>query len=347
MKEVQVVRVVDGDTIDVLDGSENVRVRLLNVDTPESVDPDKPVECGAEEASKFLAGRLPPGSNVSLGYDRVRVDGYGRVLAGVISEGSLVNAEIALKGLGRAVVFSGNEKYYPEVLAAQEEARRRGAGLYSTQIECSLPSQIASLPAQELSTVLSPEASLEELVATLTEIDAALVGIQALRDQLAGDSSVMPLAFYTTSELEHMRFKVVNRMDSLQSARDYAGERVETMRSQAAALEAEEAAKQERENQAREAGAAAQPSNDIETVSESEWAGSPGYQQQAVGENETVSGGGTVEPTAPATSAGVAQQEDSAQDQGSTRPPNAAPCRSYAPGGKTFVYIDCVTKQPI
>lgn len=59
-------RVVDGDTVDVRFDGRLERVRLLNVDTPETVDPDRPVECLGEEATEFLTELLPPGTEVTL-----------------------------------------------------------------------------------------------------------------------------------------------------------------------------------------------------------------------------------------------------------------------------------------
>src|SRR4051794_17790781 len=59
-----VVKVVDGDTIDVRYDGDTHRVRLLNIDTPETVDPEKPVQCLGPEASDYVKDRLPVGSQV-------------------------------------------------------------------------------------------------------------------------------------------------------------------------------------------------------------------------------------------------------------------------------------------
>lgn len=80
---VSVVRVVDGNTVVVDRGGESVDVRLLNVDTPETKHPDKPVECLGPEATAFLKRHLPVGAAVELQYDRERQDRYGRDPAGV------------------------------------------------------------------------------------------------------------------------------------------------------------------------------------------------------------------------------------------------------------------------
>lgn len=104
-------RVIDGDTIDVRMGGDTVRVRLLNIDAPETKDPNEPVECLGPEASKFLSDRLPPGTEITLEYDVERKDRYGRTLAGVFESGHLVNAEIAAAGLGAPVVFEPNRRF--------------------------------------------------------------------------------------------------------------------------------------------------------------------------------------------------------------------------------------------
>jgi endonuclease YncB( thermonuclease family) len=79
-----VVRVVDGDTI-VLDGQE--KVRLIGVDTPETVDPRKPVQYFGHEASAFTTHHLA-GKAVHLAYDWQRQDRYRRTLAMSVSRAS-------------------------------------------------------------------------------------------------------------------------------------------------------------------------------------------------------------------------------------------------------------------
>lgn len=132
-----VVRVVDGDTIVVdYDGADH-RVRLLNVDTPETVQPGQPVECLGPEAASFLRDRLPEGAPVVLRFDEERLDRYDRQLAGVFdADDVLLNAEIARAGLGVAVLFEPNRRFYDDVLSAQEEAERRQVGLHSPELSC-------------------------------------------------------------------------------------------------------------------------------------------------------------------------------------------------------------------
>ena len=139
-----VVRVIDGDTLIVSINNGDHTIRLLNVDTPETKDPNQPVECLGPQASKYLEETLPKGTHIRLEFDVERHDKYGRTLAGVFtSDGSLVNAEIAREGLGIPVQFGQNRKFLPPVQAAYEQARTAKTGLFSDEIECTLPAQLA------------------------------------------------------------------------------------------------------------------------------------------------------------------------------------------------------------
>lgn len=94
-----VERVVDGDTIRVQGVG---AVRLIGVDTPETVDPRKPVQPYGREASAFTR-MLAEGKIVRLEFDWQRADRYGRTLAYVyLPDGTLLNAEIIQRGYGFA-----------------------------------------------------------------------------------------------------------------------------------------------------------------------------------------------------------------------------------------------------
>jgi len=72
-------RVVDGDTLKVMVNDEELTVRMLGVDTPESVKSGTPVQAGSLEASDYT--KQLTGKKVLLVYDKKRLDFYGRVLA--------------------------------------------------------------------------------------------------------------------------------------------------------------------------------------------------------------------------------------------------------------------------
>jgi micrococcal nuclease len=123
-----VVRVVDGDTI-VLDHQE--KVRLIGVDTPETVDPRKPVQYFGHEASAFTTQRLQ-GKQVHLAYDWQRTDKYRRTLAYVCLEGELVNETIIREGYGVALTkYPFNADVMARFRAAEADARARRHGLWA------------------------------------------------------------------------------------------------------------------------------------------------------------------------------------------------------------------------
>ncbi|MFK0083951.1 thermonuclease family protein [Glutamicibacter sp. NPDC090743] len=120
------------------------RVRLLNIDTPETVDPNKAVECLGPEASEHLESLLQPGDKVDLEYDIEREDRYGRTLAAVYKDDEFINRSIAAAGLGIAVKYEPNTKFYNEVLEGQNEAEKRTSGLFSPEVSCTIASQASN-----------------------------------------------------------------------------------------------------------------------------------------------------------------------------------------------------------
>src|SRR3954470_10088035 len=103
-----VIRDVDGDTViaRLPDGTVE-KVRLLGVDTPEVVDPRKPVQCFGHAASDFTKSRLT-GKRVSLELDAEQRDKYGRLLAYLIVDGRRYNDELLERGYARFLVIAPN-----------------------------------------------------------------------------------------------------------------------------------------------------------------------------------------------------------------------------------------------
>lgn len=126
---VRVVRIVDGDTLVVTGG---VRVRLIGIDTPESVDPRRPVECFGKEASAALGRLVPPGTPVRLAYDVERADRYGRTLAYLYrrSDGLFVNAALVEQGYAQPATYPPNVAHAEEFATRARQARAAGAGLW-------------------------------------------------------------------------------------------------------------------------------------------------------------------------------------------------------------------------
>ena len=128
-----VVRVVDGDTVDVRLGGGTERIRLIGVDTPESVAEDRPVQCFGTEASARTSALLPVGAEVRVERDEVTRDRYGRLLAYLwrSDDDLLVNLALVEGGYADAVTFGDNEALYELLAAAEARARASGAGLWS------------------------------------------------------------------------------------------------------------------------------------------------------------------------------------------------------------------------
>ncbi len=99
--KVEVNRVVDGDTIVVDYEGRLIRLRLIGVDTPETVHPFKPVEFYGKQASEYLK-KLLTGQEISLRFEPNKMDKYGRLLAYVYLDDLLVNEEIIRLGYGLA-----------------------------------------------------------------------------------------------------------------------------------------------------------------------------------------------------------------------------------------------------
>ncbi|WP_216831354.1 thermonuclease family protein [Alkalihalobacterium elongatum] len=130
-----VVRVVDGDTIIVkLKNGQEERVRLLLVDTPESVHPNKPVQPFGPESSQLAKDMMPVGEEVHLEMDVSERDRYGRLLAYVWVGDKMFNELLLEKGLARvAYVFAPNTRHVDRFYEIQKKAQQQELGIWSIE----------------------------------------------------------------------------------------------------------------------------------------------------------------------------------------------------------------------
>ena len=130
--QVTVERVVDGDTVVVHLGGRDEHVRLIGIDTPETVDPRRPVQCFGKEASNRTKALLPKGTAVRLERDVEARDRYGRLLAYVyrVEDGTFVNLALAEEGYAQSLTIPPNVAYADRFAAAVADARRAGRGLW-------------------------------------------------------------------------------------------------------------------------------------------------------------------------------------------------------------------------
>jgi micrococcal nuclease len=128
-----VLDVVDGDTVKVAYRGSEVSVRVIGIDTPETVHPSEPVECGGPQASA-TATELLSGRQVRLVFDpsQGRVDSYGRMLAYVEAPG-VGDFGLAMIRRGRAAEYTYDTSYARQTRyqAAEAGARTHGRGVWA------------------------------------------------------------------------------------------------------------------------------------------------------------------------------------------------------------------------
>jgi micrococcal nuclease len=128
---VPVVRVVDGDTFHVLRHGRDVTIRLIGIDTPEVGWYGGEVECYGARAGLFLRNLLD-GERVRLEFDVERIDPYQRTLAyAYLGDGRMINRLLVRRGFAEVSIFEPNDRYEPQLRAAEQAARGEAAGLWS------------------------------------------------------------------------------------------------------------------------------------------------------------------------------------------------------------------------
>ncbi|GEN89454.1 thermonuclease family protein [Oceanobacillus sojae] len=130
---VTIERVVDGDTVIVhLEDGTRERVRLLLIDTPESVKPDTEVQPFGEEASDFAKELMPEGEIVEMERGNPDRDDYDRMLAYIWVDDENVNQILVKEGYARvAFIYEPNTKYLEELEEAQEKAKENEENIWS------------------------------------------------------------------------------------------------------------------------------------------------------------------------------------------------------------------------
>lgn len=129
-----VVEVVDGDTVVVDLAGRRETLRLIGIDTPETVDPDQPPECWGAEASAHTKALLPAGTAVRLTRDVEARDRYDRLLVYVerTEDGLFVNLDLVAGGWADDYPFPPNVAHQRAFALAVSQARAEGLGLWGT-----------------------------------------------------------------------------------------------------------------------------------------------------------------------------------------------------------------------
>lgn len=131
----QVIRIVDGDTIEINIGGQQKKLRYIGINTPETVDPRRGVQCFGKEASNQNKS-LVENKTVYLDKDVSETDKFGRLLRFVylkLDDGNFlfVNDYLVRQGFAYADRFPPDVKYADRFLAGQHEAEQNKRGLWN------------------------------------------------------------------------------------------------------------------------------------------------------------------------------------------------------------------------
>ncbi|MFA6603205.1 MAG: thermonuclease family protein [Candidatus Shapirobacteria bacterium] len=126
LSKTKVIRIVDGDTVEIEGG---LRLRYIGVDTAEIGSGKKTDECYAREA-KVKNEELVLNKEVELEKDVSETDRFGRLLRYVWVDGKMINEELVASGYAKVATFPPDVKYKDRFLAAEKQAREKGLGLW-------------------------------------------------------------------------------------------------------------------------------------------------------------------------------------------------------------------------
>lgn len=141
-----VTRVVDGDTIVVEISGREYKLRYIGINTPEVVDPRRPVECFGQEARDYNE-ELVLGRTVGLEKDLSETDEFGRLLRYVWIGDEMVNATLVREGYAQASAYPPDVKYQDLLSSLQSEAAGEGRGLWGAVCQAtSSPTPLVGMP---------------------------------------------------------------------------------------------------------------------------------------------------------------------------------------------------------
>ncbi len=133
----EVLRVVDGDTLVLLYNGTTTKARLIGIDTPESVDPKRPVECYGKEAKEYVTSTLT-GSVVQVEIDDTQgmYDKYGRMLVYVYQNGTSsisVNQDLIEKGYAKEYTYNKAYRYVKDFKESEQRAKEKNVGVWNSE----------------------------------------------------------------------------------------------------------------------------------------------------------------------------------------------------------------------
>ena len=124
---------VDGDTIKVILDNKKYTIRMLAVDTPESVHPSKGVEYYGKEASEYTCNLVKNAKKLEIEYDdnSDKIDKYDRLLVWVFVDSKLLQKELISNGYAKVAYLYGDYKYTKELENVQELVSAKNIGIWN------------------------------------------------------------------------------------------------------------------------------------------------------------------------------------------------------------------------
>ena len=134
-EEVKFSKCVDGDTIKVLLDNKEYTVRMIAIDTPESVHPTKGVEYYGKEASDYTCEKITNAKKIELEYDdnSEKMDKYDRLLAWVFVDDTLLQSLLIENGYAKIAYLYDDYKYTDKLEQLQELASAKNIGIWDTE----------------------------------------------------------------------------------------------------------------------------------------------------------------------------------------------------------------------
>jgi len=128
----RIVKVIDGDTVDVSMNGRTERIRLIGIDTPETKKPNTPIQCFGPEASKHTKELLPVDTPVLVQRDVEARDPYGRLLGYIYrtSDNLFVNQDLIVNGFARPLSIAPNTAFAGEFATLAHTAQNSKIGLW-------------------------------------------------------------------------------------------------------------------------------------------------------------------------------------------------------------------------
>ena len=128
---------IDGDTVSLIVDGKIRRVRMIAIDTPESVTPDRPVGEYVVDASHYTCELITNAKNIYLEYDdnSDREDKYERVLAYVYADDIMIQKELLKKGYAKVAYLYGDYKYTEEFKELEKYAKENKLGIWQDDIK--------------------------------------------------------------------------------------------------------------------------------------------------------------------------------------------------------------------